>query len=84
MREPQGFSDADIERLREHGRVHLFGGPSIDDLLNRLDAAERMCEYVGKVPDLKNMDWIIEGDRLFQAWRHSACKDREGKDAGFL
>jgi hypothetical protein len=62
-------------RSRIMGSTRLdLNWEKFEALVARLEAAEKMCDFIGKVPDLGNMDWFREGDRLFQEWLKAAGK----------
>lgn len=72
------FTDANLNVLKERNQKHRLNETwlsiepdLLDALLNRIECAENMCNYIGHVPDLKNMDWFIEGDRLYKKWLRS-------------
>ena len=67
------FTDKDIENLRKHGIVHLFGGPPLNDLLDRLEAAEHCIRAECDCGPESDLEDCAER-KAFNAWRSASGK----------
>lgn len=71
LQSPKAFSDNDLKRLKEHlagvAQVGTYPMEKLIDLLARLEAAEKLCNYLDGFDDVNNP--IVS--EYLKAWRKS-------------